>query len=236
MLGAALSAGTQAATVSYSFASDTASTDFNFNGHLGFFDSTLGSLTGVSLEVYGEFTAELTIGNAGQGTMRSGQMKTSYNMLFSSSLPSLDELLAEAQEESPWVSWSIDTGKVRLGPNSFVTYGPITQANVGVLDASSVTTSFATAGGGEFGLNCITQTGAYVEMGAAGWFKQTTTGACSATITYTYDEAPPLPPPTTDVNGDQVPMPVPEPPSLAILGLALAYMAARGRTRKLGTA
>jgi hypothetical protein len=232
MLGAALSAGTQAATISYDFTSDQADTDFNFTGQLGLFDSTLGTLTSVLLEVYGEFTSEMSIGNGGKGTMRNTRVKTSYSMYFGSSLQPLDNLLLEAQAEEPWVSWGIDSGNLRIGPYSSVSFGPITEGSMGTIDASSLLSVFAVAGGGDFGLNCITETGTFVEMGGNGWFKQATTGACAAAITYNYDEAPLISEELGGTGGGG-PMPVPEPPSLAVLGLGLGYMALRrGRSRK----
>ncbi|WP_084150363.1 PEP-CTERM sorting domain-containing protein [Azohydromonas australica] len=235
MLGAALSAGTQAATISYDFTSDQADTDFNFDGRLGLFDSTLGTLTSVLLEVYGEFTSEMSIGNAGKGTMRNTRVKTSYTMYFNSSLQPLNDLLVEAQAEEPWVSWGIDSGNLRVGPYSSVSFGPITEGSMGLIDASSLLSAFSVAGGGEFGLNCITETSTFVEMGGNGWFKQSTTGACAAAITYNYDEAlldaGELGGAAGGAGGE--PIPVPEPPSLAVLGLGLGYMALRrGRSRK----
>lgn len=239
VLGVALSAGTQAATVSYDFTSDQADTDFRFNGRLGLFDSALGTLTGVTLEVYGEFTTALSIGNAGKTTMRLARAKSDFSMYFNSSLAALDGLLAEAQEGSPWVTWAMDTGNLRLAPYSTVSYAPVTEGNVGFVDASSLLDSFTVDGGGDFGLTCATKTLTSITIGANGWFSQSTTGACSALITYTYDEAPPLLPPTEGGAGGEVslPMPVPEPPSLAVLGLGLGFMALRrSRSRKPATA
>lgn len=229
MLGAALSAGTHAATVSYDFTSDQADTDFRFNGRLGLFDSALGTLTGVTLELYGEFTSSLSIGNASSTTMRLARARSDFSMYFNSSLAALDGLLSEAQEGSPWVSWTMDTGNLRLASHSTVTYAPVTEGNVGFIDASSLLSSFTVDGGGDFGLTCASNTLTSVTMGANGWFNQSTTGACSALITYTYDEAPPHLPPTEGAAGDEVVMPVPEPPSLAVLGLGLGFMALRRR-------
>lgn len=234
MVGTVLSAGTQAAMLSYDFTSDQALTDFTFDGRLGLFDSTLGTLTGVTLEVYGEFTTALSMGNTGKNPVRTARVRSDFSMLFSSSLAPLDGLLAEAQAEAPWVTWKMDTGKQQLGSNQTMSWAD-TAGNIGFIDASSLLSSFTVAGGGQFGLTCASETFTTVTMGGNGWFNQTSTGACSAMVTYTYDEAPPYMLPTEDgFSGG--PMPVPEPPSLAVLGLGLAYMAARGRARKAGAA
>lgn len=231
MLGAALSAGTQAATISYDFTSDQADTDFNFNGRLGLFDSTLGTLTNVLLEVYGEFTSELSLGNTGKKAVNA-RVKTTYTMHFGSSLQPLDELLMEAQADEPWLSWHVDTGTMRIAPYSSMSFAPATEGGMGMVDASSLLSVFSVAGGGDFGLNCITSTDAFAMMGSNGWFKQATTGACAAAITYSYDEAP-VNPGELGGTGGGVPMPVPEPPSLAVLGLGLGYLALRrGRSRQ----
>lgn len=230
LVGVALSAGLQAATLSYSFTSDEEYTDFDYTGRLGLFDGSLGTLTGVSLELYGEFTTTLTLGNSGKAAMRKARAMVELDMFFGSTLSALDGLLA--QDGSPWVSWSLDTGNVQVAPHGSVTYGPITDGGMAVIDAGSLLSSFTVAGGGDFGLNCTSLTPTMVILsGGNGWFSQTTTGACSATVTYTYEEAPPPPPflPPTDITGGGgAPIPVPEPPSLAVLGLGLAYMAARG--------
>lgn len=231
-LGAALGAGTQAATISYDFTSDQAATDFDYTGRLGLFDSTLGTLTGVTLEVYGEFTTALAIGNTGKNAMRQARVWSDFSMHFSSSLAALDALLTETQEEAPWVRWSMDTGKVQLAPYQTLSWAPVTESGSGFIDAGGLLSSFAAAGGGGFDLSCSTSTLTTVTMGGNGWFNQATTGACYAMVTYTYDEAAPYTPPTQDSLGGGLPRPVPEPPSLAVLGLGLAYMAARGRSRQ----
>ncbi|WP_298232386.1 choice-of-anchor E domain-containing protein [uncultured Azohydromonas sp.] len=229
IVGMALSAGTQAATLSYDFTSDQALTDFTFDGRLGLFDSALGTLTGVTLEVYGEFTTALAIGNTSTNARGTVRALYDFSMLFSSSLAPLNELLTETQME-----WQKDTGKQQLEPSQTMSWAD-TESHAGFIDVSSLLSSFAVAGGGDFDLSCTSNTSTMVAMGGNGWFSQTTLGACSATVTYTYDEAPLY---TLPIEGgfSGGPMPVPEPPSLAVLGLGLAYMAARGRARKAGAA
>ena len=59
----ALTAGANAATVSYNFANPMQTTEVNQTGNLGLFDSALGTLTSVSLSFSGANVTELTLIN-----------------------------------------------------------------------------------------------------------------------------------------------------------------------------
>ena len=216
LLGAALCAGAQAATLSYNFGFAQETTDINQTGSLGLFDSSLGRLTGVSLQLSAnELTRITLINNA--ATTASTRGVGVLELTFTSSLTALNDLLGV----DPQITLTASTGTQTLASGASRTFGPFTDSDTYDLSLNSILSAFSRAGGGNFDLGCSSQSGVQITGGGGNISStQSTTAGCGAVITYTYDES------TT-------PNPTPEPASLALVGLGLIGVAtARRKSRK----
>lgn len=216
--GTALALSANAATVSFNFGSPTLglqTTEINQFGVLDLFNSSLGTLTGVSFSLSGAESANISLTNT---ILRAQDVSATaeVNLNFGSSLGALNALLVGA---SPF-RLSATTGLITLFGGATQAFGPLVSSfsNTAV-SVSGIQGSFAQAGGGNFNVTCNSSS----SFRLAGGFgrvdaTQATQAACGAAVTYTYTPA--------------VVTSVPEPGSLALFGAALAGLAVIRRKAK----
>lgn len=214
LIAATGAANAAVATATYDFNNAEQTTEISQSGSLSLFDSTLGTLTSVSLKLFGSMTTTLTALHTSQGPS-TGSITGTVDLYFNTNLAGLD-----LNAVSP-LSLSATTGLIRnLDPNTALPVGPLTDSDV--ISLTPAAGLFSAAGGGQFSIGCESVSG----IGASGFSGnakpgQDTTAGCGAEITYTYDAAAVQPP---------APNPVPEPASMALIGLgALGLAAVRRR-------
>lgn len=210
----AAAAGAQATTVSFEYGLPvvTTTTEINQTGSLGLFDSTLGTLTGASIEVFGAAVFSFTgTNNASQA--QNADITSSTNLSWTSSLAALNAFVADN------VALSASSGALAYAVGQTRSFGPTSQSSSNSDDLSTILASLQTAGGGNFDLSCTSLSGLAV-LGGGGNLAttQSTQAGCGARIVYTFRDAPP---------GQ-----VPEPGTLALVGLALAGVGVVARRRK----
>ena len=165
--GAALAFGAQAASVSYSFGTPTLgleTTEISQTGSLGLFDSTLGTLTGATITLYGAADTVISLGHsAAQDTNVRGT--TAVDLSFSSSLGSMTALLSALS-----INLTMATGNQMLAstPSGFnYTSGVITDADsVGPTSVFGAA-GLSAAGGGTFSISCASDSSL-----AVGWWQR----------------------------------------------------------------
>lgn len=229
ILGAALSAGAQADTVSYSFDLARQLTDFGVNemrdtgvapltGSLSYFNRSLGTLTGVTLELTGSTLTNLFLTNTG-GSKSKGDVSGKVQLYFTSSMAGLNGLLGGS--ESADVIVRTETKNFSLNAGAGTSFTALTSNDSTEIDVSTILSQFSQVGGGQFDISCSSLAGTTISyQGGNAQASQTTTAGCGAIVTYEYTAAPP-------------PSPTPEPASLALVGLGMIGVAAsRRKSRK----
>ncbi len=212
LAGTALAVASQAATVTFSFGSPTLAlqtTEINQTGNLGFFDNALGTLTSVSLTVFGVTDTKLTLtNNAAQSQLI--RVQSNSSLFFSSTLGSLNGLFSTL---NPLLSLqSIDTGFVNLAGNGGTqTFDPVAVSDNRSFSAQLDGFKASFIGAGNFAVGCTSLNGDTTTGGGGNVVKsQDTVAGCGASIVYTYSARPTQ---------------VPEPGALALVGIALAGLA-----------
>lgn len=213
LLAGVMAMGANATVISYSFGPFPQQiTEISQTGSLGLFDSTLGTLTGVSLVLHGENTTWLSLTSKAANAQNT-KATSITELSFSSDLDALNGLLS-----NPLITLSATTGLVTLASGQTQSYGLLRDSkdtSVGGLD--TILSSFSVAGGGNFNLTCESLSGISI-LGGGGNIgsSQTTTAACGASLSYVYDA-----PPTH----------VPEPAMMAMLGLGVLGLSAIRRRK-----
>jgi hypothetical protein len=190
-------------------------TEISQTGQLGLFNSSLGTLTGATLEIFGSATFSFSGTNSAIQS-QNAILTASTALSWSSSLGALTPFLGDV------ISLSFSSGVQTYAVGETKSFGPSNQTGQFSDDLGSILASLQAAGGGQFGLTCNSLSG-FAVQGGGGQISttQTTTAGCGARITYTYTETPPPPG-------------VPEPASLALVGLALAGASVATRRRRQG--
>jgi PEP-CTERM motif len=207
-----LAASAQAATVSFEYGMPLvlATTEINQTGNLGLFDTSLGTLTGASLEVFGG--AVMSYGGTNTAAQaQSARLTSTVELAWSSSLGALNPFLLDA------ILLSSTSGTLSYATGQTRNFGPDAQ-NGSSIDNLGTLAALQAAGGGTFGVSCSSLSGLAVSGGGGNISTtQATTAGCGARIVYTYTAAS---------------VPVPEPTSLALVGLALAAAGFTAARRK----
>jgi hypothetical protein len=209
--------GVHASPVSFEFGLPITevTTEISQTGALGLFDTNLGTLTGVSLTVFGSATFSFTVtNNAAQAQLAEVTART--RLFWSSDLAALNPFLTDI------ISLQLSSGPQVFAAGSSQSFGPSTQTGQFTDDLISIGGALSAAGGGTFNLTCNSLSGLIVDGGGGNLsIPQSTQAGCGARITYTFTPPPPPPPPG-----------VPEPASLALVGLALAGAGFASRRRR----
>ena len=212
LVGSALAFSVNASTVSFNFSNPLATTEINQTGSLGLFDSTLGTLTGATIQVNG--AAVISFGgtnNAAQA--QRATLTSSVDLFWSSSLAALNPFLTDS------ILMSATSGSQSYAVGETKSFGPFSVNGFNDDNLASILGSLQNSGGGLFNVSCESASGLAV-LGGGGNIAttQATKAGCGASIEYTYDI--------------QVTR-VPEPASMALVGLGmLGLIASRRRTKK----
>ena len=181
-------ASANAATVTYSFANPLSTTEINQAMPLSLFDSNLGTLTGASLTVTGNMDAYMTVTNRATVT-RASTLTLISDIGIRSSLVGVNQLFDNFSD----IPLSNTIGPIQFPPATPILVGPFIDQKVLTKDLSTALAELSAPGGGSFTINCTSLSGVRL-AGGGGNIRgaQTTMVGCGATITYTYDPAPPI--------------------------------------------
>ena len=210
----AAAGGANADVISYSFNNAEQTTDINQINSLKYFDSNLGTLTGVSLSITGSLTTQIDItNNAAQTVTANGRTRSDF------SFNTTDATLTALLQSLLFPTVELQTGAQSIAVGDTYQSPTLHTSHTELLAPTPVST-FSKAGFDAFTFSCGTSTVSFTSGGGGNLpTSPTTTAGCSAEIVYTYDAAPP--PPVT----------VPEPASMALVGLGMMGLAAIRRRK-----
>ena len=181
-------ASANAATVTYSFANPLSTTEINQAMPLSLFDSNLGTLTGASLTVTANLDAYMTVINKATVT-RTSTLTLMSDIGISSSLVGVNQLFDNFSD----IPLSNTIGPIQFPPATPILVGPFIDQKVLTKDLSTALAELSAPGGGSFTINCTSLSGMRLAGGGGNLDgNPTTMVGCGATITYTYDPAPPI--------------------------------------------
>ena len=212
-----------AATVSFNFSNPLQLTEISQAGSLGYFDSTLGTLTSVSLTLSGNSSKSITLTNSAAQT-QSARAELRSDLFFGSNHSVLNAILSGL---NPAISLTNSTSTLTLAPGQSTAIAPLDTSGNRTLSSgaelASIVDSFSIAGGGVFNITC-SSVGAVTIVGGGGNVSSSQTGAaaCGAAIVYTYTEGAVVDPQN----------PVPAPAALGLFGVALAGLSVARRRAK----
>ena len=213
----AAATGAHASTVSYEYGMPLAlaTTEINQTGSLSLFDSSLGTLTGASLQVFGGAMFGFSGTSRSRG-VEDATITSPTSLRWSTSLGALSPFLTTVADR---IDLSASSGELEYAVGQTRDFGPFVQNGSHVDDLATILASLQATGGGNFDVTCRTVSGLQV-LGGGGNINttQSTSAACGARITYAFD-AP-------------VVSQVPEPGSLYLMGMALAGAGFVARRRK----
>ena len=152
-------------------------------GELAKFDSSLGTLTGAVLEIFGgaEFSLSATNNSAQVQTAR---LIASTSLTFETSESDLNTLIAN---QSPDLNLNFSTAILSYAVNETKSFGPETESGSNVYDLSSILDSVQDVGGGIFKINAQSLSGFTVSGGGGNLSTdQATYIGSGAKIIYTY--------------------------------------------------
>ena len=176
-----------AATVTYSFTNPLSPSEINQTGSLSLFDSNLGTLTGASLTVTGNLESVVTLAHSAARNQRL-RLISSSDVGLSSSLGAVHQLFNHSSD----LSIATDTGLQTVAPGATYVSPLLTDQKILTANLNAALAALSAPGGGNFNVNCASLSGVSVSGGPNVRFTQSTSAGCDATITYTYDPAPPI--------------------------------------------
>lgn len=214
---ATLGLSANAAVISFEAPLNLATTEINQNLSLGMFDSTLGTLESISLELLGQAISTASIQNNAAQAQNFGFTST-LNLVFSGG--PLSEIIQLALFDTGTITGADGLGRILIEAGQTYELGTVDVGKSLVLSVDAANFA-AFIGTDALSLNCESLV-SNTQVGGGGNISvnQATQAGCGARVTYTYSDS------TSTAN------PVPEPGSLALLGLGLVGLAGlRRKTR-----
>ncbi len=209
IMGLGMVGGVQALIITDSFITPSNTTDLTGEtGSLGKFDTSLGTLNSITLEISSHSESATSLFNSAANSQFFSYI-SDLNFLYSTTLPNV------VLPAAPQLVNTLATtgGFVSLASGATLDLGTTIDDNFFTLTFTSGDVGFSDfLGLGQFDVSCDTITGSTFTGGGGNiQVNQSTTAQCDGTVTYDYN-------PTTTGGGNNVPNPA----SLMLMGLGLA--------------
>jgi hypothetical protein len=208
------SSGARATSVSYTSSTFSGITPYSQNLAVNQFDTSLGTLTGISITVSAQASADINVYNPGTTDLAFTNASSSSQVVVSTTVGSSASVAVQASTTD--VSGTATAGGISNfngTPGAVVTSGTATvaAADFGLYEGT---------GSGTVDINVAAGAGTYSGTGTGLFFGGSTTVASYVTVTYEYTAA--------NTN----PAAVPEPTSSAIFGIGIVLAVGLGWGRK----